>query len=142
MPIGTIIVLLVFMVGLPAVFYFVYKKFSDKKIKEFLEKNPNAIKVYLGGLEMNGVHAVSINLDSVDGEKPLTFMEGLKTGIYLLPGKHILEATATKTRPWIMHKSVSTVFGPIKNEVEVEMHKTYSFGFDAQDETFTFQEKN
>ncbi len=41
-----------------------------------------------------------------------------------------------------MHKSVSTVFGPIKNEVEVEMHKTYSFGFDAQDETFTFQEKN
>ena len=142
MPIGTIIVLLVFMVGLPAVFYFIYKKFSDKKIQEFLEKNPNAVKVYLGGLGMSGVYTVSVQIDSVDGEKAVTFIEGIKTGFYLNPGTHLVEATATKTRPWIMYKSVSTTYWPIKNEVEVEMHKTYSFGFDAKNETFTFGEKN
>lgn len=69
-------------------------------------------------------------------------MEGRKTGVYLLPGKHVLEATATKTRPWIMHKSVSTIFGPIKNEIEVEMQKVYVFGFDGENDTFTFQEKD
>lgn len=142
MSIGVILVLVIFIVVLPAAFYFLSKQASDKKVQAFLEQHPDAAKVYLPVLGMSGVHAVSVSLQSVDGEKPLTFIEGMKTGFYLLPGKHILEATATKTRAGVVHKSVSTVFGPLKHEVQVEAHKVYEFGFDGKEEIFTFSEKN
>lgn len=137
-----IIVLVIFIVVLPAAFYFWTKQASDKKVQAFLEQHPDAAKVYLPVMGMSGMHAVTISLESVDGEKPLTFMEGMKPGFYLLPGKRVLEATATKTRAGVVHKSVSTVFGPLKHEVEVEAHKVYEFGFDGKEEVFTFSEKN
>ncbi len=139
---GAILILVIFMVVLPATFYFLTKQASNKKVQAFLEQHPDAVKVYLPGLGMSGVHAVSVALESVDGEKPLIFMEGMKTGFYVLPGKHTLEATATKTRAGVLHKSVSTVFGPFKHEVQVEAYKIYQFGFDGKEEVFTFSEKN
>ena len=142
MSIGVILVLVIFIVVLPATFYFLSKQASDKKVQAFLEQHPDAVKVYLPVLGMSGVHAVSVSLQSVDGEKPLTFIEGMKTGFYVLPGKHTLVATATKTRAGVLHKSVSTVFGPLKHEVQVEAQKVYEFGFDGKEEVFTFSEKN
>lgn len=129
------------MVVLPAGMYFFYAKQSDKKAQAFLAQNPNAVKVYLSQLTMSGIQSVSVEIEQVDAQEPVMFMEGLKSGFYLTPGTHTLLASASKTRPGVMHKTVSTEYGPLKLEVQIEIGKSYNFGFDIDQETFTLSER-
>lgn len=53
----------------------------------------------------------------------------------------MLEVSASKTRPGVVHKTVTTEYGPVDQEVEVVMGKEYLFSFDAKEEIFTLVEK-
>lgn len=137
----TFLLLFVFVLAIPAVSYFFYKRSTDQKVQAFLEQNPYAAKVYLPLFSRSGIHSVSVRISLVDGEVPVTFMEGFKTWVYLTPGKHVLEVSASKTRPGVVHKTVTTEYGPVDQEVEVVMGKEYLFSFDAKEEIFTLVEK-
>lgn len=75
----TFLLLFVFVLAIPAVSYFFYKRSTDQKVQAFLEQNPYAAKVYLPLFSRSGIHSVSVRISLVDGEVPVTFMEGFKT---------------------------------------------------------------
>ena len=93
-------------IPIAAVIYIVYMVFrlkGDRRRKqEWLEKNPNASKIFLGtknAMLKTIVGAGGITVISIDGERPVFFTEGLRTGFYAAPGTHTIESSFSKTRP-------------------------------------------
>lgn len=74
-------------------------RYANNKNSKRLEENPTAVKVYLPTLSSSGISTGTIDVESIDGEEPRFFTEGLQRGFYLLPGTHIITSTFTKTRP-------------------------------------------
>ena len=70
----------------------------------------------------------------------MTFVEGTKIGLYVLPGRRVIEATFTSSRPGVVHKTVTTSYGPAKVEVQVESRKAYAFSFNEESKSFEFEE--
>lgn len=116
-----------------------YMKKWKGNAQKWLAENPTAAKVYIisksGMVRTNG-----LVINSVDGNSPILFNEGIKVGIYLLPGTHLIESTFTTTRPGILYRNVSTTYGPTKQEIEVEANKTYGLSFDLKTESYEFEE--
>lgn len=129
-----IIGFLVFSIGYGAFIYW----YSNNKNKKWLEENPTAVKVYMPTMSASGISVGTMEVESIDGEEPRFFTEGMKRGFYLLPGTHVITSTFTKTRPGVVHRSVSTVFGPTKQEVEVKAGESYYYDFDTKTNTYTF----
>ena len=80
-------------IPIAALIYIVYMVFrlkGDRQRKqEWLEKNPNASKIFIGkknAILKTILGAGGITVISVDGEKPVFFTEGLRTGFYAAPG--------------------------------------------------------
>ena len=92
-------------IGLIAYFAFaIFKTKNEKKrVTNWLNEHPNAVKVYIGktssvtGYLASAARQITVN--SVDGERPLFFREKLSTGFYVTPGTHIVESSFSKTRP-------------------------------------------
>lgn len=103
----TVIMIILAVFVLPGVMYYIYKVMGNKKIKDFLDQNPNAVKVYVNALSMSGIYSVAVAVEAVDEQEPINFLDGLKGGFYLTPGIHVLQATSTMTRPGVMYKTVS-----------------------------------
>ena len=121
-------------------------KKRKKDVREWLEQNPKAAKVYIGSTSSNLLSYIltpsSISLIAIDSEKPKTFtMEGTKQVFYLTPGKHTITSSFQKSRPGILSKRVITEYEPTTQEVEVEAEKTYIYSFDKKNEQYTFTEK-
>ena len=73
-----------------------------------------------------------------DNEKSFSgFVEGMNYGIYLKPGNRELTVRAISTRPGILHKRVTTVWGPMKINVNIEPEKRYELRFDKKEEQFS-----
>ena len=66
--------------------------------------------------------------------------EGLRLAYAVTAGTHTVEASATTSRPGVLHKTVNETFGPVKLEVEVEPRKKYALGFNTKEKEFTFTE--
>lgn len=108
-------------------------------VNQWLEKNPTAVKIYVknkSGLAVSD----GIFINSIDDETPVSFVEGTKTGVYVLPGNHIIESTFTTTRPGVMHKSVTKQYGPSKQEILAEINKSYQYSFNKKTEGYEFTE--
>ena len=76
-------------IPIAAILYIAYMIFRLKgdrqRKKEWLEKNPNASKIYIGtknAMLKTVIGAGGITVISIDGEKPIFFTEGLRTGFY------------------------------------------------------------
>lgn len=127
----------------------IYIPYAMKMIKKkqeesaaFLAANPTASKIYprvgLRGLYM----AEQVMVTAVNDGAPDPFYDGLKEGqgVYALPGKNAIEVEYARTRPGILHKSVTTTTGPTKQEIEVEANKRYSLGFIRNENRFCLTE--
>ena len=128
--------------GLVIIGTFIFNMFRMKKMKssnqDFLRDHPNAAKVYLTTRALITSEAVTVI--AVDDAAPQLFMEGTKTGFYAVPGTRIVQMQYTYNRPGVLHKNVTTTYGPVKKDLVIEAGKSYILGFDRKAETFTFAE--
>lgn len=117
------------------------KYFTNKNANKFLQENPGASKLFTKNKSI-GITSQTIEVLEVDGNgKNFSgFVEGMKYGIYLKPGDRELTVRATTTRPGILHKRVTTVWGPMKINVNIEPDKTYELRFDKKEEQFSIHE--
>ena len=117
------------------------KYFTNKNANKFLQENPGASKLFTKNKSI-GITSQTIEILKVDdNEKSFSsFVEGMKYGIYLKPGNRELTVRATSTRPGILHKRVTTVWGPMKINVNIEPDKTYELRFDKKEEQFSIHE--
>lgn len=128
--------------------FFMRKQLNKRNNKtlEWLEKNPNAAKVYIktnSSFLASIFTPSSIRVIAIDENSPMTsFTEGIKQGFYLTPGKHTITSSFEKTRPGIFYKTVTTKYDPTTQEVEVESEKIYEYSFDKRNEQYTFTEMN
>lgn len=132
-------------IGLIAYFAFaIFKTKNEKKrVTNWLNEHPNAVKVYIGktssvtGYLASAARQITVN--SVDGERPLFFREKLSTGFYVTPGTHIVESSFSKTRPSFFYRSVTTTYGASKQEITVENLKSYNYTFHTKEERYVFE---
>ena len=117
------------------------KYFTNKNANKFLQENPGASKLFTKNKSI-GITSQTIEILKVDdNEKSFSsFVEGMKYGIYLKPGNRELTVRATATRPGILHKRVTAVWGPMKINVNIEPEKTYELRFDKKEEQFSIHE--
>ena len=116
------------------------KYFTNKNSNKFLQENPGASKLFTKNKSI-GIITQTIEILKVDdNESSSVFVEGMKYGIYLKPGDRELTVRATTTRPGILHKRVTTVWGPMKINVNIEPEKTYELRFDKKEEQFSIHE--
>ena len=116
------------------------KYFTNKNSNKFLQENPGASKLFTKNKSI-GITSQTIEILKVDdNESSSVFVEGMKYGIYLKPGNRELTVRATSTRPGILHKRVTTVWGPMKINVNIEPEKTYKLRFDKKEEQFSIHE--
>ena len=114
------------------------KYFTNKSASKFLEENPGASKLFTKNKSI-GITSQSIEILKVDdNEKSFSgFVEGMNYGIYLKPGNRELTVRAISTSPGILHKRVTTVWGPMKINVNIEPEKRYELRFDKKEEQFS-----
>ena len=133
-------------IGLIAYFAFaIFKTKNEKKrVTNWLNEHPNAVKVYIGKTSsvtgMLASAAQQITVSSVDGERPFYFREKLSTGFYVTPGTHVVESSFSKTRPGFFYRSVTTTYGASKQEITVEASKSYNYFFNTKEEAYGFEE--
>lgn len=126
--------LIAYMIGM-----FLYMKSRKNYIGKWLEANPNAAKVFVVSKTV-AIKTEGLVINSVDGQPPVHFQEGMKLGFYVLPGTRVVESTFTTTRPGVMYKTVSKTYGPTKQEIQVEANKVYEYKFNLKEETYEFTE--
>lgn len=113
------------------------KYFTNKNSNKFLQENPGASKLFTKNKSI-GITSQTIEILKVDdNESSSVFVEGMKYGIYLKPGNRELTVRAISTRPGILHKRVTTVWGPMKINVNIEPEKRYELRFDKKEEQFS-----
>ena len=84
----TFYILIALVVGYLA-YYFIWRQKEAKKLQEWLDQHPNAVKVYTKG-KISLIGSGTLTIIDVDGEQPKQFTEGLKGGFYVLPGTHVV----------------------------------------------------
>lgn len=110
-----------------------------KKVKktagDFATKNPTAARVFLKGM-ITG----AITVNSVNGEPPVFFQEGVRTGFFLLPGESVVNLEYSWSRPGVIHKSVTTTVGPENIKLTAQPRKTYHLEYNKNEEQYEFTE--
>lgn len=133
-------------IGIVFVVYFIlmffYMKKQKAKREDLMKNDPTLVKVYMENGQQ-GIKAVALNVTKLDGEYigKSFYYEGLKTLFLAKAGKHVVELSATTTRPGVMYKSVSETFGPINLEIDLEMGKEYTLRFNVKEKEFELKEK-
>lgn len=121
----------------------IYGFIMNKKMKAganaFLEQYPDAARLFTT-YSTNGLSAGTVTIDSVEGQKPTFGHQGNKAFAYVAPGTRLIEATYSNTRPGVMHKSVTNVWGPVKLELAIKPNTSYELRFDKKAETFELVE--
>lgn len=118
----------------------IYMNLKKQNTCKWLKENPNAVKIYINyDANIVKMSTGTIRILSVDGKPPVFFAEKLKSGFYVNPGTHVIESTFTYSRPGVLHKNVSTTYGPAKLEIEAEALRTYNYTFDRKEETYKFE---
>ena len=129
---------------IPAVFIIyiigivIWMKKRKQGYEKWLSEHPDAVKIYLT-TDFNAITSKTLSGRILSPNAyPKIAYEGTKSVIYALPGTVDVELTYSYTRPGVLHKNVTTTWGPTKLSLEVEKGKTYSLTFDKNEETFKF----
>lgn len=117
--------------------WYITAKNNQKRRSNYLEKYPNAVKVYP---KMTNVIVANsqIMIHMVDGEAPV-FKGG---AFYVKPGKSVLSVSFESERVGFFYKKVRTYTDRISIEVDLEPGKDYVISFDKKAESFRVDEKN
>ena len=117
-----------------------YSRYAKNRKKTLMNQNPDAALIYCG-TKQSGIKTVELRIHTIDSVKHTDwFNEGLSLAYAVTSGSHTIEASATTSRPGLLHKTVNETFGPAKLEVEVEPRKKYALGFNTKENEFTFTE--
>ncbi len=122
---------------LSLVFGMIYKKKQGNQAAKFREENPNASSILL---QTGGTYVTphSMTLHSIEGHESIFEVNKKGQFVYWLrPGSHTLEVSYVKSRPGVLHKRVTTTYGPAKLTVQVESGRSYALSFN-KDEQFVF----
>jgi hypothetical protein len=103
---------------------------------EFLSAHPAAAKVYTSSRA--SITSETIQVYTVNGDHPQTFLESGKTGFYVIPGESTVQASYVYNRPGVIYKNVTTTYGPADYIFTTEPNKQYELGFNRKSDTFTF----
>lgn len=124
---------------LAAVFSVVSMKMNKNAMNKWLMEHPNAVKIVLFS-ENNVLTQKQLYASVISGEAAI-FAEKTKYVVCAVPGDIVLEVTYTYTRPGVLHKNVTTTWGPAKVELSVESGKDYILSFDKKEEQFKLSSK-
>lgn len=111
------------------------RKKANTQAETYLEKYPNAAKVYTksGGFIISD----KMTIFKVDGEYASRFNDKSGEGVYVKPGTVQLVCEYEWTRPGVMYKSVTKSTGEVSIEVEIKPKKNYILKFDKKTSQFT-----
>ena len=116
--------------------------FANKRNKQkknvYFEQHPDAAKVYLA--TKIGIASEAVRVLSVNGESPVLFTEGIKSGFYVKPGRASIEVMYSHTRPGVLYRNVTESTGNVPLQIDAEPGKTYRLAFDRSSEGFIFEE--
>ncbi len=131
---------------IPAVFVLyiigmiIFMKKRKNKQQSWWDSHPGAVKVYLRS-SLGVFTSNTISGRVISGEAcPGIVSEGMQQVFYAMPGELEVEITYTYTRPGVLHKNVTTTWGPTKLNLHLEAGKTYALTFDKEEETFVLSE--
>lgn len=121
------------------IFSIISIKFHRNAKKKWLSSHPGAVMVSLE-TGNNWITEKDLSARVVSGEAAM-FIEKGRYAIWSMPGDTVLEVTYTYTRPGVLHKRVSTTWGPTKVALHLERDKQYALTFNKKEEAFTLEEK-
>lgn len=103
---------------------------------KFLKQHPDAARVYLTTKAL--ITSEAVEVFAVNGENPVRFYEGGKSGFYLAPGSSTVDVRYTYNRPGVLYKNVTTTTDVVQRQLDVQPGENYVLGFDRDAEEFTF----
>lgn len=135
---NTFIILCLMFIVFAVAFIFYIKWKRNKDVDKWLLENKYARKVYLETVV--GVNSRIIQVQNVNGEKPkIKSLKGQNI-LYLNPGRNTIKLTCSCTRPDVLRKSVTTIYGPIEMDMDIEHYVDYKITFDKKSNKFIVNE--
>lgn len=135
---NTFIILCLAFIAFAVAFIFYIKWKRNKEVDKWLLENKYARKVYLETVV--GVNSRIIQVQNVNGEKPkIKSLKGQNI-LYLNPGRNTIKLTCSCTRPDVLRKSVTTIYGPIEMDMDIEHYVDYKITFDKKSNKFIVSE--
>lgn len=135
---NTFIILCLMFIVFAVTFIFYIKWKRNKDVDKWLLENKYARKVYLETVV--GVNSRIIQVQNVNGEKPkIKSLKGQNI-LYLNPGRNTIKLTCSCTRPDVLRKSVTTIYGPIEMDMDIEHYVDYKITFDKKSNKFIVSE--
>ncbi len=135
---NTFIILCLMFIIFAVAFIFYIKWKRNKDVDKWLLENKYARKVYLETVV--GVNSRIIQVQNVNGEKPkIKSLKGQNI-LYLNPGRNNIKLTCSCTRPDVLRKSVTTIYGPIEMDMDIEHYVDYKITFDKKSNKFIVSE--
>ncbi len=117
---------------------YLWLKRRKNRAVAYEHEHPEAVKVYFRRIEMDD----TLNIISVNGEKPVVHSKGTKYGFYLLPGENIIHVRcqwANRSATALSGYKTHTIEDE-KLKVIVETNKTYSLSCNRKLQQFEFKE--
>ncbi len=135
---NTFIILCLMFIVFAVAFIFYIKWKRNKDVDKWLLENKYARKIYLETVV--GVNSRIIQVQNVNGEKPkIKSLKGQNI-LYLNPGRNNIKLTCSCTRPDVLRKSVTTIYGPIEMDMDIEHYVDYKITFDKKSNKFIVSE--
>lgn len=135
---NTFIILCLMFIVFAVAFIFYIKWKRNKDVDKWLLENKYARKIYLETVV--GVNSRIIQVQNVNGEKPkIKSLKGQNI-LYLNPGRNTIKLTCSCTRPDVLRKSVTTIYGPIEMDMDIEHYVDYKITFDKKSNKFIISE--
>lgn len=135
---NTIILLCLGVIVFSIAFIFYVKWKRNKDVDKWLIENKYARKVYLDS--SIGIKSLVVQVQKVNGEKPKIKTIKGKNILYLLPGRNTVSVLCSYTRPDVLRKSVTSVYGPIDVDMDIEHYVDYRISFDLDNNKFIINE--
>lgn len=135
---NTFIILCLMFIVFAVAFIFYIKWKRNKDVDKWLLENKYARKIYLETVV--GINSRIIQVQNVNGEKPkIKSLKGQNI-LYLNPGRNTIKLTCSCTRPDVLRKSVTTIYGPIEMDMDIEHYVDYKITFDKKSNKFIVSE--
>lgn len=135
---NTFIILCLMFIVFAVAFIFYIKWKRNKDVDKWLLENKYARKIYLETVV--GVNSRIIQVQNVNGEKPkIKSLKGQNI-LYLNSGRNTIKLTCSCTRPDVLRKSVTTIYGPIEMDMDIEHYVNYKITFDKKSNKFIVSE--
>ena len=135
---NTFIILCLMFIVFAVAFIFYIKWKRNKDVDKWLLENKYARKIYLETVV--GINSRIIQVQNVNGEKPkIKSLKGQNI-LYLNPGRNTIKLTCSCTRPDVLRKSVTTIYGPIEMDMDIEHYVDYKITFDKKSNKFIVRE--